>query len=104
MCVLRELRRNYNSFNPDERSKRMRILFVNNHGGGFADYIEIPQGTMVAELFERQMQSAKPADYLIRVDRQPAARDQVLVEGNRVTMTPIKIEGARLSFMAHKVA
>jgi hypothetical protein len=40
------------------------------------------------------MRQAKPTDYLIRVDSRPAARDQVLVEGNRVTITPTKIEGA----------
>ena len=40
------------------------------------------------------MREAKPTDYLIRVDSRPAARDQVLVEGNRVTITPTKIEGA----------
>jgi hypothetical protein len=40
------------------------------------------------------LQGAKPENYLIRVNRQPAARDQVLVEGDRVSMTPTKIEGA----------
>jgi hypothetical protein len=74
----------------------MKILYVNNDGGGFADYIEIPHGLSVQELFERQMRGAKPQDYLIRVNRQPAARDQVLVEGDRVSMTPTKIEGAIL--------
>jgi hypothetical protein len=72
----------------------MKILFVNNDGGGFADYIEIPHGTTAQELFERQMKQAKAENYLIRVNRQPAARDQVLVEGDRVSMTPTKIEGA----------
>lgn len=72
----------------------MKILFVNNDGGGFADYIETPHGTTVQELFERQMKQAKPENYLIRVNRQPAARDQILVEGDRVSMTPTKIEGA----------
>ena len=74
----------------------MKVLFVNNDGGGFADYLDLPHGTTVQELFERQMQQAKPENYLIRVDRQAAARDQVLVEGNRVTFTPTKIEGARV--------
>ena len=73
----------------------MKILFVNNDGGGFADYIDIPHGTNVQELFERQMRQAKAEDYLIRVNRQAASRDQVLVEGDRVTFTPTKIEGAR---------
>jgi hypothetical protein len=75
----------------------MRIMFVNNDGGGFADNIELPHGTTVEELFERQMRQAKPQDYLIRVNRQPAARDQVLIEGDRVSITPTKIEGARLA-------
>ena len=73
----------------------MKVLFVNNNGGGFADYIEIPHGTTVQELFEQRMQQAKPHDYLIRVSGRPAARDQVLVEGDRISMTPTKIEGAR---------
>jgi molybdopterin converting factor small subunit len=34
------------------------------------------------------------ADYMIRVNRQPVARDYVLQEGDRVSITPTKIEGA----------
>jgi hypothetical protein len=74
----------------------MKILFVNNDGGGFADYIEIQHGTTVQKLFENQMGQAKAQDYLIRVNRQPAARDQLLAEGDRVSMTPTKIEGAQI--------
>jgi hypothetical protein len=73
----------------------MKILFVNNDGAGFADYLEVPHGTTVQELFQRQMGQAKAENYLIRVNRQPTSRDQVLVEGDRVSMTPTKIEGAR---------
>jgi hypothetical protein len=72
----------------------MKILFVNNDGGGYADYIDIPHGTSVQELFERQMGQAKPGNYLIRVNRQPVTPDQVLTEGDRVSFTPTKIEGA----------
>jgi sulfur carrier protein ThiS len=71
-----------------------RVLFVNNDGGGFADYIEIPDGTTVEDLFRQRVPSGKPEDYLIRVNRQPAPADQVLQEGDRVTFTPVKIEGA----------
>ena len=73
----------------------MKVLYVNNHGGGFADYIDLPHGTTVQELFERELPSGKPNDYLIRVNRQPAPRDQVLTEGDRISITPTKIEGAR---------
>lgn len=74
----------------------MKILFVNNDGGGYAGYLDLPHGTNVGELFEQKMRGAKAENYLIRVNRLPAAKDQVLVEGDRVTMTPTKIEGARL--------
>ena len=76
----------------------MKILFINNDGGGFADFIELPHGTSVQELFEQKMQGAKAANYLIRVNRQPAAKDQVLVKGDRVSMTPTNIEGAGVTF------
>ena len=73
----------------------MKILYVNNDGGGFADHIDIAEGTTVTALFERRMTSGKPNDYLIRVNRQPVASDYVLQDGDRVSFTPVKIEGAR---------
>ena len=72
----------------------MRILFINNDGGGFASHIEVAEGTTVAQLFEKQLPGREATDYLIRVDRQPASADQVLVEGQRCSITPVKIEGA----------
>jgi len=48
----------------------------------------------VAQLFEQHMKNQKPQDYLIRVNRQPSSSDQVLQEGDRVSFTPVKIEGA----------
>jgi hypothetical protein len=73
----------------------MRIFFINNHGCGYADHKDIEHGTRVDQLFEREMgRSAKPEDYLIRVNRQACARDQVLQEGDRVTFTPNKIQVA----------
>ncbi len=72
----------------------MRILVINNDGGGFADYVEVEAGLTVSQLFERQVKYGKARDYLIRVNRQPTAPDQVLQEGDRVSLTPTKIEGA----------
>jgi sulfur carrier protein ThiS len=72
----------------------MRILYINNDGGGFADYVEVAAGTTVEKFFTQQVPDRKADDYLIRVNRQPVARDTVLQEGDRVTMTPTKIEGA----------
>lgn len=72
----------------------MRIFFVNNLGGGFADHIDVNEGTTVGQLFEQQMRNEKPGDFLIRCNRQVCPRDQVLQEGDRVSITPLKIEGA----------
>ncbi len=47
----------------------MRILFINNHGGGFASHIDVADNTTVAQLFDKQLQGCQPEDYLIRVDR-----------------------------------
>ena len=72
----------------------MRLMYINNDGGGFADYINIPEGTTVQQLFNQRVASGKPEDFLIRVNRQPVPADQVLQEGDRVSFTPVKIEGA----------
>jgi hypothetical protein len=73
----------------------MQILFINNDGSGFADKIDIPEGTTVATLFADKMANRKAADFLIRVNRQPTTADQVLKPDDRVSITPAKIEGAR---------
>lgn len=72
----------------------MKILYINNDGAGFAGHIEIPAGTKIASLFEQQIAGGKSSDYLIRVNRQLVAEDYVLQEGDRVSFTPVKIEGA----------
>ena len=72
----------------------MRILFINNDGGGFADYVDAEPGTTVEKFFGQQLPGRGAEDYLVRVNRQPVARDTVLQDGDRVTMTPVKIEGA----------
>lgn len=72
----------------------MKVLVINNDGGGFADYVTIDDGTTVRQLFERQVSRPTPQNYLIRVNRQPVPQDQVLQDGDRISFTPVKIEGA----------
>ncbi|HVS73217.1 MAG TPA: MoaD/ThiS family protein [Phycisphaerae bacterium] len=72
----------------------MRILFINNSGAGFADYIEVDQGTTIQSLLEKKVHNTQPEELLIRVNRQPVPRDYLLQEGDRVSATPVKIEGA----------
>jgi hypothetical protein len=72
----------------------MQITYINNDGAGFADRIEIEDGTTIQQLFTQRLPHGSPADYLIRVNRQPTTSDYVLQPGDRVSMTPTKIEGA----------
>ena len=74
----------------------IKILYINNYGGGFADQIAVPAGMTIAQFFasRTEMENQVPRDFLIRVNRQATSQDQVLQEGDRVTITPAKIAGA----------
>jgi sulfur carrier protein ThiS len=74
----------------------MRVLFINNDGGGFADYVEVAEPTTVAEFFAERLPDARAEDYLIRVNRQPVSAHQVLQGGDRISISPTKIAGAAL--------
>ena len=74
--------------------KTLRILWINNDGGGFADYVDVPENTDVEKFIGQKLSHQNPEDLLIRVNRQPVARDYVLQDGDRVTATPTKIQGA----------
>lgn len=73
----------------------MKILFINNLGGGYADYLDVEEKTTIDRLFQQQMPDEKASDYLIRVNRQPVPKAYALQENDRVTITPVKIDGAR---------
>lgn len=71
----------------------MKILYINNNGAGYANHIDISENTSVEQLFQKQI-GGNPKDWLIRVNRQPVAADYMLQEGDRVSITPVRIEGA----------
>jgi len=72
----------------------MKVLFINNDGGGFADHVEVAEGITVEKFFSQTLPGREAADFLIRVNRQPVTREYVLQDGDRITITPTKIEGA----------
>ena len=72
----------------------IRIMYINNDGGGFADYAQIAKGTTVDKFFAEKLPGREASDFLIRVNRQPTPKDYVLQENDRITITPTKIEGA----------
>ena len=72
----------------------MKIFFINCSGSGFANEIEVPEGTTMGQLFAQKMPGCHPGDYTIRLNRGPAASEETLTDGSRVSITPRKIEGA----------
>lgn len=73
----------------------MQILFINHDGAGFANYIDVEDSTTIGRFFAEKMPHEASSNYLVRVNRQPVPSDYVLQDGDRVTITPTKIEGAR---------
>ena len=71
----------------------MRVLYINNQGGGFADFINVEEGTTIEKLFKQKMSGENAEDHLIRVNRQPVPKDYILQENDRVAITPTKVEG-----------
>jgi hypothetical protein len=83
-----------NHENFDNLADARLSVFRYNNGGGFADHVEVPEGITVKQFFSDRVKQGSAADYLIRVNRQPVPSDQVLQDGDRVSFTPVKIEGA----------
>jgi sulfur carrier protein ThiS len=76
----------------------MKVLFINNNGAGFADYVEVGKKTTVTEFFKEKMgKDSNPADFLIRVNRDVVPANYVLREKDRISVTPTKIDGARIA-------
>lgn len=73
-----------------EDVKTIRILYINNEGGGFADYVDVPEGQTIGELYDSKI-GGDTQKNLIRVNRQPVPSDYVLQPRDRVTLTPMNV-------------
>jgi sulfur carrier protein ThiS len=72
----------------------MKVFLINNDGGGFADHVVVADGTTISQLFANTVRNGDPTNFLIRVNREAVASTYVLREGDRVTITSRKYEGA----------
>lgn len=80
--------------NGSGTAKKIKAYFINAVGGGYSDILEVDQGCTVEELFESMMEGQKPQDHLILVNRAPAAADEVIQDGDRISITPIQVKGS----------
>ena len=72
----------------------MKIEVISGHGDGHVKYLEVAEGTTIAELIAAQFPDADISMQLTRVNRLQASVEQVLRDGDRLTVTPLDIEGA----------
>lgn len=72
----------------------MKVLYINNQGGGYAGYKECPNGTTVEMFFSNIVRDVDHKQVLVRVNRQIVPPEEILKEGDRVTATPTKVDGA----------
>ena len=47
----------------------MKVMWINNDGGGFADFVDVEEGITLLEFFNLKLPDRRPDDYLIRVNR-----------------------------------
>ena len=72
----------------------MKVKFLNNDGGGFAQEIELTGGEVSVSDFVGCYLNGDPSSYTLRVNSQPVAADTLLKDGDFVSALPAKIAGA----------
>ena len=76
-----------------ERSRKMlSIRYLNADGAGFAEKHDVEEGTTIGQFLDYQ--DVNPKENMILINRGPVEREYVLQEGDRISVTPLKIEGA----------
>lgn len=71
----------------------IKVKFINNIGGGFADILEVTAGTTL-EQFVRDRIDSPTRSYQIRVNSEVEAGVYVLQPDDRIVVQPTKIAGA----------
>ena len=56
----------------------MRVMFINNGGGGYAHYVETAPGTSIDSFLAEKVPGHKAGDLLIRVNRLPLEHGNLL--------------------------
>ncbi len=77
------------------KKKTIDILWLNNDGGGYAEKLRVPDGMTVEQLRRKKLPDSDSESSTIRVNRDIASSGQELRSGDRVSITPKNVSGAR---------
>jgi len=73
----------------------IRVSLVCNDGTGFADYVDVAEGTTLSNLVAAKINLGNPKNFVISYNGTPVTMaHQVLRNGDRISITPNKIQGA----------
>ena len=67
------------------------VLYINNEGGGFPAKEPVNDGTTFGEFVSARISDT--TRYRIRLNGGVAEHETVLNDGDRITVTPIKVDG-----------
>lgn len=82
----------------ESTGENIQVFLTSTSETGFADYVELPVGANLGDLWAAKFEEKDPKNFVIRIEREPGntlPRSFVLQDGDRVTVTPHKFEGAR---------
>jgi sulfur carrier protein ThiS len=72
----------------------MKIHLVTNLNNSFSGFVDYPEGTTVDDVLSEVANGADSDGFRVRVNRETVSPDFPLKNGDRVTVTPSRIEGA----------
>ncbi len=73
-----------------------RVLLVKNDGTGFADYVNLPsEPVTITDFLREHVDDFNPETQMIRVNNMHVAEDYILRPGDKVSVTPQKVDGGR---------
>ncbi len=75
------------------------VSFITNYGSGSAEHAELPVGTTINGFFAEKMPGENIKNYTLRVNRQAAASDQMLLDGDQLTIAPRQIRCASIELV-----
>lgn len=73
---------------------KIKVKWLNHAGNGFAETVELDSGATVRDLFEKKLPGESPSKFMIRLNNGPVAADDVLHDGDTLSVTPTNITGA----------
>lgn len=70
----------------------MKVLFISNESGGFAEHVTLIEGTTIRQFCDEKLHG-DPSEYQVRVNHETVTAEYELSDGDKVTATPRKTEG-----------